>query len=107
MHRRKFVKCAGAAMAGMAIPTPQVLGPNTDLSLRPVTDLFPGPVPGKFAANLSPGLGLSFSHSGLKNADCMTQLKLSHVEDDKSGDGHRVSRVELENRGQGLRATLE
>jgi alpha-galactosidase len=94
-------------MVGMALPTPQVLGADPDLNLKPLTDLLPGPVPGKFAANLLPGLGLSFSHSGLRNADCMAQFKPSHVEDDKSSDGHRVRRIELENREQGLRATLE
>jgi alpha-galactosidase len=106
VHRRKFVACVGGAVAGMMLPTRRLFAASDAASARRVTDFLPGGVPGKFAANLASGLGVSFSHSGLKNAECMSRLGAGQ-EEDALDDGHKVKRIKFEDREQGLRVVLE
>jgi alpha-galactosidase len=94
-------------MATMFLPAPPVLSGTKRRPQQRATDLFLGPVPGKFAATILPGLALSFSHSELKNAECMNRLELVQEEEDKSADGHKVRRIKLKDREQGLLASLE
>jgi len=107
MKRRTFIKLTGATVAGTALGTNRMLSFPSEPGSRRFTDLLPGPVPGKFAGILSPGLGLSFSHSGLSNSDTISRLKLVKEEDGESDDGHKVRRVLLEDREIGLQATLD
>ena len=120
MERRTFVKWASTALAGMPLRTRRILSFPKEASASRLVDLLPAPVPGVFGRTLSPGLGLSFSHSRLSsdqttyqgvvefnNADTMSRMELLQEEDDKSDDGHRVRRLKLEDREKGLRVTLE
>jgi alpha-galactosidase len=107
MHRRKFVQCATAAVAGVLLRPSGILTAAAEVSPKKITDFLSGRVPGKFAANLSPGLGLSFSHSGLSNIETMTSLGSWMEEAGQSEDGHQIKRIKLENGEQGLRVVLE
>jgi alpha-galactosidase len=91
----------------MLLPTRNLFGFAKDGSPIRLIDFLPGKAPGKFAANLLPGPGFSFSHSGLKNADCLAALGSAQEEPDGTDGGQKVRRLKLENREQGLRVTLE
>jgi alpha-galactosidase len=105
VRRREFVQGASSVLAGIMLRTPRIVAETA--AERKVTDFLPNLPPGKFAGNISPGLGLSFSHSGLSNADTMIGLGRPQEEEGLSDDGHKVRRLRFENGDQGLRMIVE
>src|ERR1043166_5815477 len=107
MERRRFFKWTGAALGAILLESSEIPAQSEGSGPLKLTDVLPSPQPGKFPQYLLPGLGFSFSHSGLSNPETMSRLVLLKQENKKTDDGHNARRLGLEDRDRGLRLTVE
>lgn len=106
MDRRTFVRLAGTTIAGTAVAVVEAAAEPKTPSFGRITELLPDSRQGKFPSLLSPGFGLSFSHSGLKNEAVMSRLRYVN-EERVQENGHSMLRATLEDSESGLHVIIE